>query len=780
MARALAHIETIKEINPIIGADNIEMATVLGWKVIAKKGEFKVGDKCVYFEIDSLLPKRPWSEFMENKKYKVKTMKLSKFGENCFSQGLALPFDLFVNEKYYSKLVNANIGDDVTDIIGVKYYVAEDNTRKASRVATPFDTRFNRMMVRHPRLAKNKLVRKMAKSKTGKKILYFLFGSNTKDADKKFPSHFEFVNKTDETRCLVAHTKIETSDGEKFISDIVNNKLDVKVKSYNLETNEFEYKDILDYQKFDAEPLKKITYIKVANLNNRNSLTSQNSNSVICSKDHRLLTNNGYKRADEITLDDELMFVTKSYPDIAMQALYGMAIGDGYLSFDKRCNSSARITFTQGEDQKDYLLEKLRLLGDYSPKLRKQNSGWNKDKAVYAAHTSADRNLTKCLYEDKAIIDGRLIKTKEFCSRLTPLSLALWYLDDGCLRHRDDGMAINIEFSTYSETLDEVENLRNVLLKYGIESSRYEGHKHGEFLGYTIRLTKDASEKFLALVTEFIPYSMRYKTTKKLENIPYTLENVVFEKEEVLIPSSIISITDERPRPLYDIEVAGNHNFISDGVVSHNCENIGDALFEHKEEFIQTVKLDGTSSTYILERKPRGKYEFYVCSRNVRMRDQNEQCYHNDNGYGESNVYWDMAFKYHIRECLEDLLNKHKDWKYVCIQGESVGEGIQKNPHKLKGVQLFAFNFIDSVNGRWNSVDAKNLLAEYGINFVPIVNEHYTLPADMESLKLEADGDLGEYLEGAKGLREGFVYRSLDGKKSFKNVSRVYLSKLKD
>ena len=87
--RALAHVEKIVNIQPIEGADNIELITVLGWKCIAKKKEFNVGDYCVYFEIDSKLPVAEWSAFMESKGYKVKTMKLSKFG--VMSQGIALP-----------------------------------------------------------------------------------------------------------------------------------------------------------------------------------------------------------------------------------------------------------------------------------------------------------------------------------------------------------------------------------------------------------------------------------------------------------------------------------------------------------------------------------------------------------------------------------------------------------------------------------------------------------------------------------------------------------------
>jgi RNA ligase (TIGR02306 family) len=59
MERKLASIQRIINLTPIDGADAIETATILGWSVVVKKGEFKIGDLCVYFEIDSLLPFKP-------------------------------------------------------------------------------------------------------------------------------------------------------------------------------------------------------------------------------------------------------------------------------------------------------------------------------------------------------------------------------------------------------------------------------------------------------------------------------------------------------------------------------------------------------------------------------------------------------------------------------------------------------------------------------------------------------------------------------------------------
>lgn len=196
-------------------------------------------------------------------------------------------------------------------------------------------------------------------------------------------------------------------------------------------------------------------------------------------------------------------------------------------------------------------------------------------------------------------------------------------------------------------------------------------------------------------------------------------------------------------------------------------ENMPEIL-KDKEPWIKTLKIDGTSSTYILERiKGNKKFEFYVLSRNVRQETPDQKCYH------DSNVYWDMAFKYNIENFLKEQLILHPNWKYVCIQGETAGVGVQGNPHKLKDTQFFGFNFIDSERGRWNSVEAKNYVAKWGIQWVPIIDEHYILPDTLEEMKATADGQCE--LDGASGLREGYVYRDLQGQKSFKNVSNQYL-----
>lgn len=182
--------------------------------------------------------------------------------------------------------------------------------------------------------------------------------------------------------------------------------------------------------------------------------------------------------------------------------------------------------------------------------------------------------------------------------------------------------------------------------------------------------------------------------------------------------------------------------------------------------YLATEKLDGTSCTYALERKGKKKFEFYVCSRNVRQQDENQQTYH------DHNIYWDLAFKYDIEQHLKDFLNQFPQLKWVCIQGEGVGS-VQGNPLKLQEDDLYVFNFKDSYLGRWPSMDGKMQIEEWGMKWVPILGE-VQMPDTMEELKQLATG---KSVVNPDVMREGLVYRSLDGSDSFKNVSREYLLK---
>jgi RNA ligase (TIGR02306 family) len=129
MTRKLVTIRTVSEVNPIEGADSIECLTVEGWKVVSQKGNFKPGDLCVYFEIDSALPDgNPlWqdlvdksSRMFEGKKVHVlRTIKL----RGVTSQGFCIPLRKFpeifaklgssitASDEMKQDLINTQIGE---------------------------------------------------------------------------------------------------------------------------------------------------------------------------------------------------------------------------------------------------------------------------------------------------------------------------------------------------------------------------------------------------------------------------------------------------------------------------------------------------------------------------------------------------------------------------------------------------------------------------------------------------------------------------------------------
>lgn len=191
-------------------------------------------------------------------------------------------------------------------------------------------------------------------------------------------------------------------------------------------------------------------------------------------------------------------------------------------------------------------------------------------------------------------------------------------------------------------------------------------------------------------------------------------------------------------------------------------------ILQDKSEWIATEKIDGTSTTFTMKRgKRRNQYDFYICSRNVVFDKPDKQCFY------DSNVYVEMAEKYNVESVLREILENRPDLDWVTLQGETYGAGIQKRDYSLKDHDFVGFNFITSAGGRWNSVEAKELMDGFGIPWVPIVDEHFILPDTVEELLNIATGD--SVVDG--GMREGLVFRSKDGSKSFKAVSNEFLMK---
>lgn len=123
MERKLSTIRKIQDIQPIEGADSIELAIVDGWKVVVGKDVgHKIGDTVVYCEIDSFLPIREEFEFLRKSSYRkmgdqegfrLRTIKL----RGQVSQGLIIPISIFGDFGW-----TAYEGLDVTHRLGIVKY----------------------------------------------------------------------------------------------------------------------------------------------------------------------------------------------------------------------------------------------------------------------------------------------------------------------------------------------------------------------------------------------------------------------------------------------------------------------------------------------------------------------------------------------------------------------------------------------------------------------------------------------------------------------------------
>ena len=114
----LASIETITDISPHGNADSLEIAKVLGWQVIVRKGEFKAGESAVFIPIDTILPDAQWSAFLKkgDKPIRLNTIKL----RGQYSQGLVQPLSILPEH-----VRGWQLGADVGGELGVKKYEKE-------------------------------------------------------------------------------------------------------------------------------------------------------------------------------------------------------------------------------------------------------------------------------------------------------------------------------------------------------------------------------------------------------------------------------------------------------------------------------------------------------------------------------------------------------------------------------------------------------------------------------------------------------------------------------
>lgn len=184
--RKLASIQRIIKLETIPNADSIEKATVLGWELVVKKGEFIEGELCVYCEIDSVLPDKPQFEFLRERKFRVRTIKL----RGQVSQGICFPLSILPEG-----IKVEGEGQDVTVALGITKYEPYQEDLKCATQVSKLD---------YPSWIPNSLRKILHRFGFARKF----FRNNS--GQKSFPS---LIPKTDETRVQVLQPLLDKYKG---------------------------------------------------------------------------------------------------------------------------------------------------------------------------------------------------------------------------------------------------------------------------------------------------------------------------------------------------------------------------------------------------------------------------------------------------------------------------------------------------------------------------------------------------------------------------------------
>ena len=189
-------------------------------------------------------------------------------------------------------------------------------------------------------------------------------------------------------------------------------------------------------------------------------------------------------------------------------------------------------------------------------------------------------------------------------------------------------------------------------------------------------------------------------------------------------------------------------------------------LFGCKDKYIITEKVDGCSTSFILNEKDK----YIVGSHNV---IKNTEKNSDGGNYYKCNVWAESGFKYNMESVLRDIKKLHK-LKTVAIQGETYGDGIQKRTYSLKNKQDFVVFHIWFDGVRLSIKDMIGVCDKYNLPHVHVYNYNYEIPDSVEKVIEDVDNSKSN-IDG--GAIEGFVFYSQDGQQNFKCVSPNFLLK---
>lgn len=402
---------------------------------------------------------------------------------------------------------------------------------------------------------------------------------------------------SDQATCLAYSSPILLSNGKtEMIGKIVNNKMPVEVISFNRETCEFETKSILNFIKNDG---KKSEWFK---LSYKDSFKTKNGHtkSVIITGDHKILTNFGYQRVDEIT-ESKVLLNYMEPNSLQKEFINGTLLGDGFLVKPNNKGEHGRLKLKQSNIQKEWLNFKCQALKDfkYSLDYEDPSVSLNKERKINSSDSITARFSSNPYWskEREKWYNYKKIVPKNL--KLTPLSLATWYMDNGSLKSNKKDCILCTE--CFDD--DSLNILIQQLLNMNIICSTFKKNK-----GKAIGIYGKNANKFFELICEYIIPSMQYKIPSNYKNrfidSKWDLGKANNTYSEVIITKINNPNNREKSemRHSYCLEIEDNHNFITNNMVVSNC---GIYYWKHGSDYVRLAE-------QMISKDIRVKNEFYV------------------------------------------------------------------------------------------------------------------------------------------------------------------------
>ncbi|MBX6723065.1 MAG: recombinase RecA, partial [Dactylosporangium sp.] len=384
--------------------------------------------------------------------------------------------------------------------------------------------------------------------------------------------------------CMSYGTRVTLADGrQEKIGKIVNQRMDVEVLSYNPETDRIEPRRIVNwFDNGDAEQFLQFTVAKSGGNGRAQFAATPN---------HLIRTPGGWREAGELIAGDRVMLAEpRRLSDQQWQVILGSLMGDGTISPNRRGRSGVRFRLGHGAKQAAYLDWKVSLLGNIEHTVRTNAKG-----AVFADFTPLPEldELRRAVY----LGDGKKHFSWDYLKALTPLALAIWYMDDGSFVVRSKGLQeptrggtgrIDICVEAMSEGSRErlVGYLRDT---YDLDVTLI---RRGRQQKVFVQFSTAATTRFQEIIAPYVPAAMEHKVLPRFRG-QCTVEPQFVAPELRPVPARILDVrVKPRTRSMrkFDIEVEGNHNYFVDGVMVHNSPETttgGRAL-----KFYASVRLD--------------------------------------------------------------------------------------------------------------------------------------------------------------------------------------------